>query len=242
MYSPKLGENPNPWLLTPQRAPHQSSRQVWAHLLCTDCEQRLNRNGEKWMLANGMQRDGFFPLLRFLDSREPDERNNTTRVYRTATLPEVNHEQIGYFAASVFWRGSVHPWRLDGTPATPLGPYGEQFRLFLMGQASFPPKAFLIACVRETTQVSSLAHEPVGGKDQGFHLHRFPIPGFAFLLAVGNQVPEIFRHFCLMRGQNHPIVVTDRLEGNLFETAMEVAKQGVAASASRGKPISWDEI
>jgi len=53
-------------------------------------------------------------------------------------IPEINVNAISYFAASMFWRGSIHPWNEDGTYPVSLGPFQEQFRQYLMELQPFP--------------------------------------------------------------------------------------------------------
>ena len=43
-----------------------------APLLCQDCEQRLSKNGERWVLSHCLKRNGSFPLAEMLAARKPD--------------------------------------------------------------------------------------------------------------------------------------------------------------------------
>ncbi len=45
-----------------------SSHQVTDYVFCSDCEQRLNKNGEKYVMSLVMVRDGRFPLLETLNA------------------------------------------------------------------------------------------------------------------------------------------------------------------------------
>jgi hypothetical protein len=47
-------------------------------------------------------------------------------------------EAISYFAASMFWRASVHDWNNRADEPIQLGPYEEQFRKYLMEESDFP--------------------------------------------------------------------------------------------------------
>jgi len=131
--------NPNPWIIS-DRKTAQISFQLKAHLFCRDCEQRLNRQGEKWVLSNCLKKDGSFPLASFLASRLPDifSDTNPTRVYFAAKIPEIDCPALAYFAASMFWRGSIHGWSEDGAIPVKLGPFQESFRQYLIGQEDFP--------------------------------------------------------------------------------------------------------
>jgi hypothetical protein len=116
-------------LLTPKGA-LQTSKQIKTRLLCSECEQRFSKHGETWVLARCLQADGSFPLAALLASRLPDVSLPTspTRVYYAAAIPEINIMALTYFAASIFWRGAVHPWKSDGTVPVPVRSYdAEEF-------------------------------------------------------------------------------------------------------------------
>jgi hypothetical protein len=214
--------NPNPWVLSPNRSPFQTSKQSWAHLLCGDCEHLFNRRGETWVLRNCLQRDGSFPLLTALNRRMPlaaDPAKTTTRIYSAAEIPEVNIDAITYFATSMFWRASVYPWTSEGTVPVKLGKYGDQFRMYLLDLGPFPENTRLHVAVREPGQMSALAHEPAGGRSNGVHMHRFPIPGFAFSVVVGKQAASVFDTYCFVRGEGNPLAVTAQMESMLFDQA-----------------------
>jgi hypothetical protein len=57
---PTNEKNPNPWVLAGKGAV-QISRQMKAHLLCADCEQRFSKFGENWVLKRCLRKDGTFP-------------------------------------------------------------------------------------------------------------------------------------------------------------------------------------
>lgn len=107
-------KNPNPWLVSEQGAV-QTSKQLTAPLLCYDCEQRLSTDGENWVLANCLKKDGRFRLASILSSRTADVSSpaNPTRVYWATNIPEIDRSALAYFAASIFWRGSIYGWNHD---------------------------------------------------------------------------------------------------------------------------------
>jgi hypothetical protein len=143
-------KNPNPWLLTKTTAV-QTSRQMTAPLLCRACEQHFSKYGENWVLGHCLRKDRSFPLASILASKTPDVSSDktTTRIYYASTIPEINISALAYFAASIVWRGSIHPWNDDGSIPVRLGPFQEQFRQYLMGLESFPKDCSLSVVVRE---------------------------------------------------------------------------------------------
>ena len=134
-------------------------------------------------------------LSALLKTKKPDLVGHTVadRIYFTSAIPEVNKEALMYFAASMFWRAAIYPWKSDGTYPVRLGPYEDAYRRYLLGEADFPTNSTLSVILRKKSVISHLSFEPVGGRIGGAHVHRFPMPGLAFMLYVGNEIPDICR-------------------------------------------------
>ncbi len=225
-------KNPNPMLLTPKGA-LQTSKQIKTPLLCSECEQRFSKHGENWVLARCLQADGSFPLAALLASRAPDVFLPTTptRVYYAAGIPKINAAALTYFAASIFWRGAVHPWKSDGTVPVPLGPlFEEQLRQYLMGLQPFPKDSFsLWVVVREGKEIDRLTYEPAGNRIGKLHSYRFPMPGLCFMLYVGRNSPEYIREKCFASGSGNPLVVSSFLEKRLFNEGVALRRRSQTA-------------
>jgi hypothetical protein len=221
--------NPNPWQLTPRSAV-QTSRQVWAHLLCSECEGRFDRNGENWVLKHCLRNEGRFLLKSFLDSVKPDIVSEFdprgTRIYYASKNPDIDVQALTYFAASMFWRGSIHSWSNDSVPLR-LGPFQERFRRYLMNEEAFPLHCFLWVLVREGKDTNRLTYTPLGEKKDTFWVYRFPMPGLVFLLMVGRSVPCLHRAYCFATHANHPIIVTPNVESFLVEEAVKVRQMSL---------------
>ena len=220
--------NPNPWEVTPNSA-KQTSRQVKAPLLCRSCEQRLSRNGERWVFTNGLRNDGTFPLAAILASRDPVAYNpatSSTKVYHAAQIPEINIAALTYFAASMFWRGSVYPWKRDGTCPVPLGSYQEPLRQFLTGATGFPQDVTLSVVVREPSVIRHLTHEPLGEWRGDLFVSKFPMPGLAFSLSAGKVLPAAVHNTCFVRGAGNPIILSGVLEQSIFDEGVRMIGRG----------------
>lgn len=223
----ELEKNPNPWLIT-QKGAVQTSRQMKAHLLCQDCEQRISRNGEDWVLRNCLRKDGAFPIASVLAARMPDLTSDatTTKVYYSAAIREINIPALAYFAASIFWRGSIHGWNQDGSIPVYLGPFQEAFRQHLMGTHSFPKDCVLLVTVREGKEISRLTYAPIGERRGRVHIYKFPMPGFGFSMTVSKNIPAKLRDHCFVYGRGNPIIMTDLIEKYLEADAVRLGQQG----------------
>ncbi len=217
--------NPNPVMVTPREA-KQTSTQVKAHLLCSRCEGRLGREGEDWVMRNGLKSDGKFRLLSIL-RRHPSQldASQTAAIYSAASMPEVNVSALTYFAASIFWRGSIHPWRTDGTRPVPLGPYEEPLRLYLLGEAGFPEDVALSITVRLPSRVSRLTFEPMGEWRGALFVAKFPMPGLAFAITAGPEIPQPIRRLCFVRGEGNPLALTAALEKLLLDDGVKMIER-----------------
>lgn len=220
--------NPNPWAVT-EKAVFQTSKQVKAPLLCSDCEQRLSKNGENWVLRNCLKADRSFPLADVLASQRPDlsSAETTTKIYYASKFPTIDVAALSYFAASIFWRGSIHPWNRDGSFPVNLGPFQESFRTHLMGLTPFPKDSSLWVIVRKGGQIDRVTYAPVGKREGAVHVYKFPMPGLGFSLTVSKNVPLKYRNMCVVHGNDNPIIVTTILEEMLMEEAVRLGQKSL---------------
>lgn len=210
--------NPNPITLN-DCGVFQDSKQISDYLLCSECEGRLNQNGEGWFQAHYLRKDRF-RLVSLLESGSPVELSPRMKVYHAASIPGVNVEALTCFASSMFWRGSAHQWRIRGraTNGIQLGPYQEQLRTYLLGQTEFPHDCVMWVSVADTrTPIDEFSLTPYGGRDHGYHMYKLLVRGVGFHLFVGKRIPAQFRQTCFVRGTGHPIYRTDMLEEALLQ-------------------------
>src|ERR1035438_7986244 len=102
-------KNLNPVIVT-SKVTSSTSRQIKHHLLCSDCEDRFNKNGEmevlKWV-SDGKR----FPIVELLGRSVPFSMAQDFTVYSGTTVG-IDTEKFAYFALSVVWRAAVHQWDL----------------------------------------------------------------------------------------------------------------------------------
>src|SRR5207342_2250884 len=120
------------------------SRQIWAYLLCRECEHRFNVGGEQYVMAL-VDAGTNFPLLDKLNVALPLQEITTMAMYSGPAVG-IDVEKLAYFALSVFWRASVYRWRAPhgGTVWNCLGTYEEPIRHYLLGAAGFPADAIVM--------------------------------------------------------------------------------------------------
>lgn len=183
--------NPNPVQISTQGLV-QTSAQDTQRLLCSDCEMLFARKGEDWV-ARMCLRDNNrnFPLLSLLSQSRHHVVMNDAAAFYSHDNPDINHEALQYFAASMFWRGQYLV--LGGRRNYSLHRYDRQFRDYLLGRSpQFPSAASLFIWIRyrsNLTQVSHGVQAFSGATSTGLS---FSIPGLTFQCEVGE-----FRDFKL---------------------------------------------
>jgi hypothetical protein len=218
-------KNPHPWKIT-ERSSLQTSKQLSAYLLCGDCEQRFDKNGENWVLRNCYKSDKTFPLAEILSSRKPDlsEPNSATKIYCASKIDGINISALAYFALSVFWRGSIYPWNNNGTIPVNFGPFQNSIRSYLLDLEGFPRDSALWVIVRKGA-AQDLAYPPVGARTNNIHTYRFVIPGLTFILAVSKNITSTHRNVCIIHGENNPITFTSIAEDLIMNDVRAVIEK-----------------
>ncbi len=190
-----------------------TSKQIWAHLLCEECEHRFNIGGENYVMTQ-VYGNIRFPLLDRLRVALPFQEMPGLALYSGPAIG-VNTRRLAYFALSVFWRASVHRWRAPhgGEVWYSLGAHEEPVRRFLLGHGGFPADLIVIvtACTDAASQGSCFTPCVVrGGAHEGFGML---VRGIHFRLFVGADLPAQLRRVCcftsprqvILRGSCHRI-------------------------------------
>lgn len=201
--------NPNPVLIRPGSA-HQTSRQTTTHLLCSACEQLLNKAGEKPILPLLARQDRSSPIHELVTKLPNWMEQDNVLAYSCAENIEFPADALAHFGMAIFWKASVHSWHCkDGEPLINLGPYEEPTRRYLraQGKNSFPSYMSLIVTVLPPPKIPLLLGVPVRGPNgDGYRNFRFYVPGIQFVLSVGKTVD---REVCFVSNPAHPIWVHD---------------------------------
>src|ERR1035437_2187556 len=123
----------NPIAVSGGLAKHTTD-QIRDYVFCSDCEKRLNDNGEAWFHLNMARPKGFL-IREALQKAPPALANKTFAAYEGRAVPEIDMDQLCYFGLSIFWRAAAHRWpKLDDNKSRierlDLNGYEEPIRLF----------------------------------------------------------------------------------------------------------------
>jgi hypothetical protein len=222
--------NHNPVLITSQGVV-QTSREIKDYVLCEQCEDLLNRNGENWVLPLLATRENF-PLYDLLTSVAPDIVEPDVTAYAGAKNPRLRVNDLTHFALGIFWKASVHTWKSGSSSGSriELGISGEKIRLFLRGDAPFPEYIALGVNVMPPPVTTMLSYIPREGTALGDGRYlSFYVPGILFTLAIGKGLTK---EVCFYSNPLHPVLVKD-LSTEVERYPKETYFKGKAAMALR---------
>ena len=163
----------------------QTSWQWQEYLLCGDCEDKLSVR-EKYVAELCYDEHGVCPLFSEIGVTPGSQGAEVRR----AALDRVDRQALRMFGASVVWRSHVS----GASDRVSLGVYGEEFRRFLNGDASFPGAARLALWLLDHSDKSrddarNLVIFPVTARYRTCHVHLFYAHGLCFEIYVGKRVP-----------------------------------------------------
>jgi len=218
-------KNPNPMVVANGVA-IQSSKQAREYMLCDACEQRLGRLDD-WASRVLYQADGSAPLL--------------TRTVRDPggwlTLTDEDADNLARFCLSILWRAHTAT-----SLSTSLGAYGDVVRDYLMASSDLPPEIVPIACFYECSpgggsDIRALATTPASSRNAGYHQHRFALCGLDAIIAVGRQVPAVYRKYCLIRSTPRRVLLV--ASDTIIDWLAKPFAKAVAWRHKRGLPLPF---
>lgn len=198
--------------------------EIVARVLCSDCEQRLNRNGEdyalRWLAPKA--KAGRSPLQQAIKDTPAlfvDQPPSGTCHF--ASQLGIDPEKIAYFVLSLVWRAAAHRWPMpEETFSTQLdlGEHYEPLRRYLLGQAPYPEHAHVMLTM--CTDVRSQKHWMFPAMSLEINgLIVVPVMGMAFRIWFGRIIPPQFEHVIFYPSAGHPIFSRDCWDtfGKIFE-------------------------
>jgi hypothetical protein len=192
---------------------HPISFQARDYVLCRECENKFNKNGETYFLSLYNEETKSFRIKDDLSRLKPKLSNQESSVYSNK-LHKLSYEQLTYFALSIFWRGSVNKWQINRKPIERiyLNIYQETIRKFLNDTTTYPDHVYLSLWISTTKREGDYFRFPYSTKASNFYFHQFLVSNLLFTLSVGKNTPESLRKFCLYSSEEHPIVLSSTVD------------------------------
>ncbi len=137
-------------------------------------------------------------------------------MFEAGNAPGIDVAQLAYFAVSVFWRAAVRPWRVNGeTTQISLGSqYEEELRLWLLDLGDFPQDGVIWVSLGVSPNPTPAFCTPYTERRDGYHQHRFVIPGIIFHLFLGKKIDPILRLLCFLRSRGHVITMGEKVDSH----------------------------
>lgn len=235
LYALLREDRDDPVIMTPKYVT-PSQREIWAYLLCGDCEQRFSTFGEDPVMKL-IQRKGDFRLLNFMNVAVPWRNHLNVATYSGVDMG-VNTEEIAYFALSVIWRAGVRTWTTSKRERTgiSLGNYQEPVRQYLIGEAALPGDIVVIVTVCEDWISQTNIFAPTLKKDSRYPTYSMLTRGLLFDVIMTPELPQEMRDLCCVRSVKKVLFRrtcedrTLRAGSNLLKTA-KVSKKLASAKA-----------
>jgi hypothetical protein len=148
-------------------------------------------------------------LGKLIELAQPILSGTQGAAYDASRIPEIAIDKLVYFGASVVWRASLKPWRVQKEVYSPIDiapKYQEALRLFLLGSAPFPQNAASIVYLISSAVPPSVVVFPESLDEASARITcRFYIPGLWFFLLLGEDITSADRSMCILRSPSHPI-------------------------------------
>jgi hypothetical protein len=212
-----------------------SSAQVKAHLLCAECEERFNQGGEDWVLKDCWRSPTALPLHSALMPVPTLVDDRGFRSWEGFKVPGVHVRKLAYFGFSIFWRASVHDWRVgkENDQRIPLGRYQNALRLYLLGKTAVPDGIVLLVTL--SSALDDLLNRVLAmpwrfNRTAECRTYKFVVTGLNFLLFVGMQIPEPTRRICSAR--RGFLFMSEERDADLLKT---MAIMAIMAKWAEGK-------
>jgi len=122
-----------------------SQKQMSKYLLCKECEDLLNKHGEKYTLEM-IHRGDRFSLLERMKLATPIGQSGNVPMFSGLQLG-IKTNKFGYFALSLAWRGAQGSWQtiVGQTTEVSLGQFEEPIRQYLHGNSGWPANIVVMA-------------------------------------------------------------------------------------------------
>ncbi len=226
--------NPNPVLISKSGA-RLTSDQVKARLLCSDCENLLSREGEDYVLPRCARKDGGFKLRDDILKGTLIEQSPRYKGYEIGSTLRQGITKLLHFGSGVFWKSSVGKWKDRGrmVKSIDLGPYEEEFRRYLHGQAPFPLQSRMMLQVSDSPNPDLVITFPHRTKLRGMFRYKFQIPGLQFVLFVGGKIPH--EKFTLASSTCQSVFLCDLHDDGAFRGMLDLVRQAGKLKPARRK-------
>jgi hypothetical protein len=218
----------DPVMMTP-KVIRTTQRQLWAHLLCSACEGRLNKFGETPILKLIDSSDDF-PLLRMMDLVPFGVSRQANTLLYSADRMGIDTNALAYYALSLLWKGAVHRWpTTDGqTTWVDLRGYRERIRRYLLGDTALPAGIYVAVAVCEDKASRGLVYAPARFRGTQHRMFSILVRRIWFDVTVDKNAPASYRSICCVHSETRVLHRKD-CRSRAFETSRRIRTKATVA-------------
>ena len=143
-------------------------------------------------------------------------------------MPEFDMPKLVYFALSVFWRGAVRNWTIEGeTPLdqVDLGKYLEAIRLFLLDRQRLPREVCVFVHVWPYLRRFLGVWFPRRMKTDAGMQYNFMMNGLGFALCYGSDLPPLSSELDSHHSVNKLVHVNKRFADTILSSIKDALAQ-----------------
>jgi hypothetical protein len=198
----------DPVMMTP-KVIMMTPRQLWAHLLCRDCEGRLNKYGETPVLKL-LDNGSGFPLLERMELSLELKIERGTVTFSGSAMG-IHTDALAHFALGILWKGGVHKWNtVEGqTTSVKLGPFSEGIRTYLLGESGFPSGVFVLVAACEDKGSRGMVFAPTLVKESRNRMFSILVRGIWFHIITDKSAPAETKKLCCVQSEEKVLHLED---------------------------------
>ena len=188
----------------------ETQRHLWAHLLCSDCEQRLNKFGETPVLRLLDTGRWFSLLQRMLLVPTPVKVKDDVVTFSGEALG-IDTDALAHFALGLLWKGAVHKWPTVAKQTTSinLAGYKDKIRKYLLGRTGLPTGIFVIVAACEDKGSRGMVYAPARFRGKRHRMFSILVRGIWFDVIVDKNAGAEWKALCCVQSDKKVLHLTD---------------------------------
>jgi hypothetical protein len=214
-------------------------RQLWAHLLCQGCEDRLNRMGENVVLQWLDDNHGF-RLLEWMQ-RSCIVKDEGGVVTFSARDMGIDTEPFAHFGLGLLWKAAVRQWSTaEGqTTSINLGPYEEIIRRYLLGEAGLPDGVYVVLAVCEDKGSRGMVFAPTLVNEAHHQMFSILVRGLWFHIIVDKNAKPGNKDVCCVRSEKK-VIHLENCGSRLLHAGRHLYKTARVAPNVKRSSTPWN--
>jgi len=219
-------------MMTP-RVIMETQRQLWAHLLCRECEGRLNKFGETPVLRL-LDNGSTFPLLGLMRVAMHVKAEPGVVTFSGSAMG-INTDGLAHFALGILWKGGVHKWSTVGgqTTSVNLRGYIGAIRKYLLGVDEIPVGISVIVAACDDKGSRGMVFAPSRLRGSRYKQFSMLIRGLWFHIIVDKKARAGMKGLCCVQSDKR-VLHLENCHNRLMQAAGYLHKSAkVAPSLAR---------